>query len=128
MQKLLTLGLTAAAFMLAAAPAQAGSHVSWSIGINVPGPVIYAPPPRVVYQPQPVYRYEAPPPQVVYSYPVETVSYPRYRGWAPPPREERHEHCEHRHGWRHHHSDEGYEREGRSWSREGYGRWNRWER
>ncbi len=127
MQKLLTLGLATAAFMLLAPAAHAGSHVSWSIGINVPGPVVYAPPPRVIYQPQPVYRYEAPPPQVVYSYPVETVSYPQRRRWAPPP--EAHERCEHRgRGWRHHHRHHDEERGGRSWSREGYGRWDRWER
>jgi hypothetical protein len=144
MRKMLTLGVMAAAFMLGAPlSSQAGTHVSWSIGINVPGPVVYAPQPQVVYQappqvvyqqpqviyqPQPVYRYE-PPPRVVYSYPVQTVVYPRQRRWAPDEDGE-HQHCEHRGGWwRHHHDRDGYERgDGRSWSREGYGRWNRWER
>jgi hypothetical protein len=143
MRKILTLGVLAGAYMLAAPLAvQAGSHVSWSIGINVPGPVIYAPQPQVVYQPQPqvvyqtqpqviyqpqpVYRY-APPPRVVYSYPVQTVVYPRQRHWEPVEEAGEHERCEHR-GWRHHHDRDGYRSNERSWSREGYGRWNRWER
>jgi len=91
----------AAATLGATGAAHAGSHVSWSIGINVPGPapvyvqpapvyvepapVVYAPPPRVVYvRPQPVMYAPAP----VYVRPAPV--YVEYgRGW----------HHHHRHGW-----------------------------
>ena len=84
----------AAATLGATGAAHAGSHVSWSIGINVPGPapvyvepapVVYAPPPRVVYvRPEPV-MYA---PAQVYVRPAPV--YVEYgRGW----------HHHHRHGW-----------------------------
>lgn len=76
----------AAAALLGAGAAQAGSNVYWSIGISAPPigtvisnapvyapapvvvapPVVYSPPP-VVYAPPPVYR---PVPRVVYEQPV----------------------------------------------------------
>ena len=79
MKKTLVLSLAAAAFVVAAAPAQAG-NVSWSIGITAPlgygnvGTVISNAP---VYQPiyQPVY-------QPVYEPVYEPVYQPVYR--APP--------------------------------------------
>jgi hypothetical protein len=94
MSKTITKVLAAAAVVLTlgAASQAAEAHVSWSIGIGVPGyvaapayyppapvyvappPVVYAPPPPVYYPPRPVYYQPAP----VYVRPA-----PRY--YAPPP-------------------------------------------
>ncbi len=70
------------------------SRVSWSVGINVPGPVyaapapVYMPPPQPVYMaPQPVYV--APPPAVVYRPAPVYAPAPVYYG--PPPGYYRHQ-------------------------------------
>jgi hypothetical protein len=75
-RKQIALVFAALASAMAGTSAQAGSHVSWSVGINLP-PVatvvtnapVYAPPP-VVYEPAPVYVEEpvvyVPPPRVIY--------------------------------------------------------------
>ena len=77
MKKPLVFALAAAA-VLAAGAAQAGSNVYWSIGVAAPGvgtvisnapsyyepAPVYAYPPQVVYAPQPRVYY---PPQVVYE-------------------------------------------------------------
>jgi len=83
MKKQIALAFAALGCVMAATSAQAGGHVSWSVGINVPavttvvssGPM-YAPAP-VVYEPAPVYVeepvvYAPPPPRVVYR-PVPVV-------------------------------------------------------
>lgn len=99
----------------AAGSAQAGG-VHWSIGINLPAPpVVYAPPPAVVYAPPPVVyeprpvRYYSPPPVVYEPRPVRYYSPPPavyYRPvreeWCPP---RGHGHRDHdrwegRRGWR----------------------------
>ena len=83
MKKQIALAFAALGCVMAATSAQAGSHVSWSVGINVPAvatvvssgpmyapaPVVYAPPP--VYVEEPVV-YAPPPPRVVYR-PVPVV-------------------------------------------------------
>lgn len=99
-------GLAAAALALTAGPAQAGGHVNWSIGINLPlvgalisnglpyrvdaAPVYssgygpqYAPAYGAAWVPAPVYA----PPLVVYRA-APPVFYPRplaYGGYVPPP-------------------------------------------
>jgi hypothetical protein len=98
MFKPLVLALVTAAGMLVGGAADAGGHVSWSVGINVPvvgavisnAPVyygrayepvyepVYAPQP--VYLPQPVYVpappvYRVPPPVVYYPAPVASRYY-----------------------------------------------------
>jgi len=113
MTKSILLALAAAGTVLCSANANAGGHVSWSVGINAPavgavisnGPVyggygypvyesypVYAPAP-VYYQPAPVYYRSAPvvygPPAYYYRHhrhayrPVMVAPYPR----APYPRE-----------------------------------------
>ena len=110
MTKSIMLALAAAGALLSSASANAGGHVSWSVGINVPavgvavsnGPVygypvyesypVYAPAP-VYVQPAPVYYQPAPayygPPAYYYRHhrhayrPVVVAPYPR----APYPRD-----------------------------------------
>jgi len=117
MKKQIALAFAALGCVMAATSAQAGSHVSWSVGINVPavttvvssGPM-YAPAP-VVYAPEPVYVeepvvYAPPPPRVVYR-PVPVVyggGYYRtgwHNGWREREWHERewHEHHDHDRGW-----------------------------
>ena len=112
MTKSILLALAAAGTVLCSANANAGGHVSWSVGINAPavgavisnGPAygygypvyesypVYAPAP-VYYQPAPVYYRSAPvvygPPAYYYRHhrhayrPVMVAPYPR----APYPRD-----------------------------------------
>ena len=111
MTKSIMLALAAAGTLLCSASANAGGHVSWSVGINAPavgvavssGPVygypvyesypVYAPAP-VYVQPAPVYyqpapAYYGPPPAYYYRHhrhayrPVVVAPYPR----APYPRD-----------------------------------------
>ena len=91
MKKPLVLALAAAATVMAAGAAHAGSNVYWSIGLSAPAvstvisngpgyyapaPVYYAPPP-VVYTPAPRVYY---PPQVVYERPAPVYYYGHRRG------------------------------------------------
>ena len=85
MKKPLVFALAAAA-VLAAGAAQAGSNVYWSIGVAAPGvgtvisnapsyyepAPVYAYPPQVVYAPQPRVYY---PPQVVYEQRLVPIYY-----------------------------------------------------
>ena len=101
MTKSIMLALAAAGTLMCAADANAGGHVSWSVGINGPavgavisnGPVYgygypaYAPYP--VYAPAPVY-YEAPP---VYYRPAPVVYGPPAYSYYYRPRHH------HRHGY-----------------------------
>jgi len=101
MTKSILLALAAAGTVLCSANANAGGHVSWSVGINAPvvgavisnGPVyggygypvyesypVYAPAP-VYYQPAPVYYRSAP---VVYGPPAYYYRHHHYRqGYYP---------------------------------------------
>lgn len=87
MRKQIALVFAALALSMAGASAHAGTHVSWSVGINVPpvatvvtsvpvavppAPVVYAPP---VYVEEPVVY--VPPPRVIYR-PVPVVVRPSY--------------------------------------------------
>lgn len=71
MTKSIMLALAAAGTLLCSANANAGGHVSWSVGINVP--VVGA-----VVGSGPAYGYPA------YGYPVYE-SYPAYPAYAPAP-------------------------------------------
>ena len=115
--------LAAFAALACTGAAHAGSHVYWSIGINVPpvgtvlsnapvyapAPVVYAPA-AVVYAPAPVVYAPPPPrceqPRVVYQ-PVPVVA---YGGWAPRGAYGRWQHEREWAGWRERGGD--HEREG----------------
>ena len=66
------------------------NRVSWSVGINVPGPVYGAPQPVYVAPPQPVYY--APPPPVYYAPPPAVVYRPAPVYYGPPRGYYRHDH------------------------------------
>ena len=107
MKKQIALAFAALGCVMAATSAQAGSHVSWSVGISAPavgvavgsGPV-YAPVPvyesAPVYAPAPVYVQPAPvyvrPAPVIYGPPA--YYYPRHVYYGAPayyyPRHHRH--------------------------------------
>lgn len=81
MKKPLVFALAAAA-VLAAGAAQAGSNVYWSIGVAAPGVGTVISNAPSYYEPAPVYAY---PPQVVYA-PQPRVYYPPQVAYAPQPR------------------------------------------
>ncbi|MEO7152371.1 MAG: hypothetical protein ABIX46_11775 [Burkholderiaceae bacterium] len=82
MKKPLVVALAAAATVLAAGAAHAGSNVYWSIGLNAPGVGTVISNAPGYYDPAPVYAY---PPQVVYA-PTPRVYYPPQVEYAPSPR------------------------------------------
>jgi hypothetical protein len=123
-KKQIALVFAALASAMAGTSAQAGTHVSWSVGINVPpvatvvtnapvyapAPVVYAPPP--VYVEEPVV-YVPPPPRVVYR-PVPVVVQPSYY-YSPAP--VIYSGTYYRSGWYGgrgwHHHDQGWRSDGR---------------
>jgi hypothetical protein len=99
-------------------------EVSWSVGVNVPGSVVYvhAPPPvihtqppvRVYREPEPVYR----PPVVVHrspayivSTPVTAMPHPRWDERHPRYQRYQRHHTDGHHGHQGHHGHHGYRHE-----------------
>ncbi len=126
MKKPLVLALAAAASVLAAGAAHAGSNVYWSIGLNAPAvstvisnsPGYYAPapvyayPPPVVYTPAPRVYY--PQPQVVYERPAP-VYYHGHRRGADRDRDgipDRFDRYDNRQGWNGQHQYRDRDRDG----------------